>query len=112
MFSGEYARLTVIKVRGSSLGDFSVENPLSDPVLKLHSGSEVILENDNWGTLSDWEKNLAASVCSPPVNENESMLVTYLDPGAYTAMVTGANGSSGIALLEVYFIDSFWIDDN
>src|SRR5213078_4350387 len=38
----------------------------------------------------------------PPTNDLESAIVAILAPGAYTAIVSGRNGTSGVALVEVY----------
>lgn len=37
------------------------------------------------------------------------MIVTYLDPGTYTAVVSDADGGTGIALLEMYLVDEFMV---
>lgn len=68
------------------------------------------MENDDWEDLREWEINLARSVCPSPDDTAESMIVTYLDPGPYTAIVTGADGGTGIALLEMYVLDDFVVN--
>jgi hypothetical protein len=35
----------------------------------------------------------------------ESAIIATLVPGAYSAIVSGANGSSGVALVEVYALN-------
>ena len=37
-----------------------------------------------------------------PTNPKESALLATLNPGAYTAIVSGVNGATGIGLVEVY----------
>ena len=37
-----------------------------------------------------------------PTSTSESALVLHLPAGAYTAIVRGANGGTGVGLLEVY----------
>jgi len=37
-----------------------------------------------------------------PTNDAESAIVTTLIPGNYTAIVQGVNGTTGVALVEVY----------
>jgi hypothetical protein len=107
---GEFARLVVFKVRGPSLGSFGVNEPLADPTLDLHRGTTAILRNDNWRDLRDWEKTLASSLCPAPDDPLESMIVTYLDPGAYTAIVAAADGGAGVAVLEMYLLDAFRVE--
>jgi hypothetical protein len=107
---GEFPRLVVFKVRGPSLAKLGVTAPLANPHMLLYQDGEVIFENDDWGTLRLWEQELADSVCPPPGDEHESMLVTYLDPGAYTAVVRGVDGGTGVALLEMYLVDAFRVE--
>jgi hypothetical protein len=40
-----------------------------------------------------------------PTNTKESAILTTLNPGAYTAIVTGAQSSTGVAIVEVFEID-------
>ena len=40
-----------------------------------------------------------------PSNPSEASILVRLEPGAYTAVVTGANNSTGIAMIEIYEID-------
>lgn len=107
---GDYPRLVVFKVLGPSLDAFGVETPLSDPRVTLFRGNEKILENDNWESLRVYERSQSGLVCLPPSNANESLISTYLDPGLYTAVVSGGSGESGIALLEMHIQDLFWIE--
>jgi hypothetical protein len=38
----------------------------------------------------------------PPTDDLESAIVATLPPAAYTAIVRGVNGTTGVALVEVY----------
>jgi hypothetical protein len=40
-----------------------------------------------------------------PTNPKEAAVLVRLEPGYYTTVVTGADGGTGIALVEVYEID-------
>ena len=106
---GNFAQLVAFRVRGPSLAAFGVSAPLADPVLRLYDGSQLLLQNDNWGTLRDFEKTLARRACPPPEHALDAMLVTYLDPGVnYTAVVSGADGGVGVALVETFIVDEFY----
>jgi hypothetical protein len=37
-----------------------------------------------------------------PTRDAESAIVTSFFPGSYTAIVRGANGTTGVAVVEVY----------
>ena len=71
---------------------------LADPI-ELHEPGDVIVTNDNWRT--DQEAEIIATTI-PPTNDLESAIVATLDPGAYTAVVRGKNGTTGIGLVEAY----------
>ncbi len=79
---------------------------LADPTLELHwSSGDLISSNDNWR--SDYEADILATGI-PPANDAESAIVATLDLGngsAYTAVVRGANNTTGIGVVEVYDLD-------
>jgi hypothetical protein len=78
-----------------------VQGALSDPLLELHDGNGNLLqENDNWG--SGANAQTIATEGFAPKNAKESAVTATLPPGAYTAIVRGVNGATGIALVEVY----------
>jgi hypothetical protein len=41
-----------------------------------------------------------------PQDDREAVLVAILSPAAYTAIVRGANQTSGVAVVEVYKLDA------
>jgi len=76
---------------------------LANPTLELHDGNgALIASNDNWR--SDQEAEIIATGV-PPSNDLESAIVRNLTPGNYTAIVRGVNGTTGIALVEVYALN-------
>ena len=91
----------VVRAIGPSLASFGVDGVLSDPILTIYdSTGAAIATNDNWQdniNAIDVRKNGLA-----PPNALESALVLHLPAGKYTAIVTGANGGTGVALAEVY----------
>jgi hypothetical protein len=76
---------------------------LQNPVLKLMSGTTELRDNDDWQSESNSDDIVATTI--PPSNPNEAAILVRLEPGPYTAVVTGADNSTGIALIEVYEID-------
>jgi hypothetical protein len=91
----------VVRALGPSLAAYGVSGVLSDPTLTIYdSTGTVIASNDNWQdniNAIDIRKNGLA-----PPNSSESALVLRLPAGAYTAIVRGANGGTGVGLAEVY----------
>jgi hypothetical protein len=88
----------LIRARGPSLAAFGVPGVLLDPVLNLYSGQTVIASNDNWGSASN-AAAISASGLAPTDSREAAILIT-LNPGAYTAIVTGAGGTTGVAIVE------------
>jgi hypothetical protein len=94
---GQKAQKVIVRALGPSL---SIADKLTNPTLELHDGHGTILaQNDNWR--SSQEAEITATQIPPP-NDLEAALVHTLQPGAYTAVVRGAGGGTGIGLVEVY----------
>ncbi len=94
----------LIRAIGPSLTSLGVSGALLDPVLELRgSDGSLIAENDTWRS-NQQEQILATTI--PPSDDKESAIIATLAPGNYTALVTGAGTSSGIALVEVYNLTS------
>src|ERR1044071_5825359 len=68
--------------------------------MELHgpAGFTTII-NDNW---RDTQQDEIMATGIPPTNDLESAIVANLAPGAYTAIVSGKNNTSGVALVEAY----------
>lgn len=89
----------VIKAEGASLARFGIFNGLSDPVLDLYSGPTRIARNDDWNSTENVA--LLQSLGQSPTDTKESAILMTLQPGAYTAIVSGSLGSTGIAVISV-----------
>jgi hypothetical protein len=96
-------KLVLVRALGPSLAAQGVSPVLADPVLKLMSGTTELRSDDDWQSQSNSDDIVSTTI--PPVNAKESSILIRLEPGAYTAVVTGANDTTGIALIEVYEID-------
>jgi hypothetical protein len=90
----------LVRAIGPSLGDFGIDNPLLDPLLELHDSNGAILTtNDNW---KDTQETEIEATGLAPNNDSESAILQTLAPGAYTAIVRGADDTTGVGLVEVY----------
>ena len=97
--NGGSTRVLVRSV-GPSLASSGITNAMPDPTLELRdSNGTLIVENDNWkdGPQTEIEETTLA-----PANDLESVIVTALPSGPYTAVIRERNGQSGIGLFEVY----------
>ena len=100
VIQGNGPQTVVVRARGPSLAAAGVANPLANPVLQLFSGQTQIAINDNWETAAN-AATLQASGFAPSSPLESAILIT-LDPGAYTAIVTGAAGGTGVGIVEVF----------
>jgi len=87
---------------GPSLSMQNVPGVLQDPTLELHDINQTIQTNDNW---QDTQKAEIEATGIPPTDPRESALIATLDPGAYTGILSGVGGTTGIGLVEVYDLD-------
>ena len=97
---GTASENVLIRALGPSIP--GITNVLADPTLKLYDGNGTLLMfDDNWQDDALQAAAIAATGI-PPQNALESAIVATLPPGAYTAIVSGNNGGTGVALAEVY----------
>lgn len=100
--NGTTSEKVIIRALGPSLT--GIANVLADPTLALRDSSGTLLmSNDNWRDDASQAAQIIATGI-PPQNDLESAIVTTLPPGAYTAIVEGKNGATGVAVAEVYHL--------
>jgi hypothetical protein len=98
----------LITAKGPSLSAFGVGSALANPFLALFdSGGRRIAFNDDIGTVA--ANSDLARIPGMPTNTAESALLVVLPPGNYTAIVSSANGGTGVALLEVTDVRNFGV---
>ena len=79
-----------------------VPENLADPTLQLFDSSGAIASNDNW---RDSQEQGLKETTIPPNSDYDSSIVRSLSPGAYTAVLAGKGGTTGVALVEIYDLD-------
>jgi alpha-tubulin suppressor-like RCC1 family protein len=102
VITGSGPQTVAIVATGPSLANFGITNPLANPTIALVRSSDqaVIDSNDDWQAHANASQLQAA--CFAPTNPLESGIYTTLPPGAYTAVVQGAGGGTGVAVIGVY----------
>jgi hypothetical protein len=102
IIQGTSPQNVLIRARGPSLGQppFNVPGVLPNPVLTLYSGQTVIASNDNWQSASNAAAIQASTLA--PTDPLESAILITLNPGAYTAIVSGSGGGTGVGIVEVF----------
>jgi hypothetical protein len=100
--AGEAAQKVIVRATGPSL---NVPEKLANPTLELRDSNGALLEaNDDWVDSPNKQAIIDSTV--QPANDLEPAIVRVLPPAAYTAIVRGANGTTGIAVVEVYALDN------
>ncbi len=91
----------LIRAVGPTLTAFGVGGALADPKLDVFSGTTVVASNDNWeaATAANFSRVGAFAFTA---GSRDAALVATLNPGSYTAQVSGVNNTTGVALVEVY----------
>jgi hypothetical protein len=103
IIAGSAGKQVIVRAMGPSLAGAGVQGSLADPTLELRDSSGNLLRaNDNWKETQ--EQAIRDTMLAPP-NDLESAIVASLQPGAYTAIVSGTNNSTGVGLVEVYDLE-------
>jgi len=104
IITGTAPKNVILRGIGPSLVQSGVPDALADPVLELHGPSGfTTVTNDNWQD-DPVQAALIMAAGLAPTNNLESAIDATLTPGAYTAIVSGKNNTSGVGLVEVYDI--------
>lgn len=93
----------LIRVVGPGLVPFGVSDTVADPQLTLFRGTTPIGANDDWASALDViMEGSRVGAFALPANSRDAALVATLQPGSYNVRATGVNGTTGVALVEVY----------
>ena len=92
----------VVRAIGPSLSAFGISNALPDTTLQLRDqNGALVRENDDWE--SDQKAELEATGLQPS-DRLEAAVVVTIPPGQYTAQVRGKPETTGIGVVQVYFV--------
>ena len=98
---GRATSRVIFRALGPSLTAAGVTGALSDPILTIYNSAGAVgVTNDDFASATSAAAVAAAGLA--PTNAVESAVQVSLTPGAYTAVVSGKGGATGVALLEIY----------
>jgi len=102
IITGTEPKAEIVRGIGPSLG---IPGALADPVIEVYGPSGQLLgSNDNWRDAGTRQQIIDSGLA--PTNDLEPALWGIIEPGAYTVIVRGKNGESGLGLFEVYDLNS------
>lgn len=110
VLKGDTPRKLLLRAIGPRLADYKVTGVLPDPKLTLFRDQTVLASADNWSADPEKASALEAAFEStgafPLVSgSKDAALLVELEPGNYTVWMESADGGSGVALLEVYWVE-------
>ncbi len=94
--------LTVlVRALGPSLADAGLLGVLPNPTLELRDSNGILIAaNDDWRKGGQEAEIIASGL--PPPDDLEAAVILPLGPGAYTAVVDGAGGTTGLGFIQWY----------
>jgi cyclophilin family peptidyl-prolyl cis-trans isomerase len=106
IMSGSASKRLAIRAMGPSTG---LSGAVANPILELRdSNGGTVASNDNWGDAPN--KQDVSDYGLAPGSPNESVILTTVPSNtsgaAYTAIMRGANNTTGLGVVEVYDLDS------
>lgn len=111
VLAGDSPRRCLIRAVGETLGDFGVTDALADPRIAVFptGQTDAIAENDDWSENPSRAaivlEGSRAGAFPLPAGSLDSAVMVDLEPGGYTAVVSGVEDATGIALVEIYVLD-------
>jgi hypothetical protein len=106
---GSGPKRVIIRAIGPELTQYGITDELTNPRLELHNGTgALIATNDDWqttilgGIITSNQVSDIQNSGRAPTAASESVIIADLQPGNYTAIVSGVNNTAGVGLVEVY----------
>ncbi|HEX5129474.1 MAG TPA: hypothetical protein VFV90_07005, partial [Usitatibacter sp.] len=105
VIQGSGPQTVAIVGTGPSLASFGIANALANPTLTIVRSSDqvVIATNDDWQADANSAQLQAEGFA--PSNPLESGVLITLQPGAYTAILAGVGGGTGVGVIGVYRVN-------
>ncbi|HTU00990.1 MAG TPA: S53 family peptidase [Candidatus Sulfotelmatobacter sp.] len=119
---GGTQKAVLVRGVGPALSAFSVAGALPHPVLSIYdSATNALIASDaGWGNApvpgtsafpysyrqATADEMSSVGAFALPAGSADSAMVLNLPPGAYTVQISGQGGASGVALVEVYELDT------
>jgi plastocyanin len=105
ILTGSAPKKIIVRAIGPSLTVNGQPLPgrLTNPTLTLFDSNGALDTNDDWMNSTQKQQIIDSGV--PPTDPKESAIVATLQPGNYTAIMSGVGGDTGIGVVELYDLD-------
>jgi hypothetical protein len=99
-------RLVLLRVVGPGLAQIGFTGTLAHPLMALHGVGGTLASNQGWMLGFDpaavRARSTAVGAFALNAQSADAALLQPLDPGPFSVVVNGADGGTGLALVEVY----------
>jgi RHS repeat-associated protein len=100
--TGDAPKTVIFRAMGPSIG---IPGTLEDPKIEIRDSYGLVAENDNWQDDPFQADIIANKYGLAPRYSHEAALIVTVPPGNYTALISGVDHTTGIALFEIYDVD-------
>ncbi len=108
--AGDAPRTFLIRAIGPTLADFGVTNALNNPRFQVIANGATVVTNDNWSEAGNAAQTEDATqqvgAFALPSGSRDAATTVALPPGNYSILVESADGSNGLAVVEIYAIEN------
>jgi len=114
VIQGDSPQRVLIRAVGPTLGEapFNLPGVHPNPKLTLQTPTGTVIQtNDDWATANATPASEIANASATAGafalsgDSKDAVIIATLDPGVYTARVSGDNGAEGLVIVEAYDID-------
>lgn len=108
VISGDMNRRVLVRGIGPGLEKYGVTGFLRDPEIEVYTGQDSIGFNLDWEHSDPSALAMAFQEAGAPALDTgakDAAILLDLSPGAYTAHIRSTDGTLGVALLELFFLD-------
>ena len=111
IISGNVPKQILIRAVGPTLAGapYNVPGGLADPRIDIYPAGASVpsVSNDNWadngaGPALSAAFSATGAQALPDTSSKDAALLLTLPPGSYTAIVSGVNSTTGVALTELF----------
>lgn len=119
VIAGTVPARVLVRGVGPALTAFGLDRALADPVLQIYRDATLLAQNDNWEapqTITSTQSaatgpeitafSAGVGAFELPKGSKDAAIVVALNPGAYSAVLSGAGNTTGAGLVEVYLLTS------
>jgi hypothetical protein len=106
VITGNTPKTLLIRGLGPTLAAQGVTGALVNPQLYLFGSAGLLASNDDWGGTTALKNSFAVTGAGSLTADNskDAALLVTLQPGVYSAQVSGVASTTGVGLVEIFLV--------